>query len=128
MWLFLEIHMNIYKNENFAHNELTQSGPYTFKNGLIQIGDDADETVGHVLTTYYGCRKLEADEIKALVKERKTAAAAEAKAQLQADAVAKLAAEEKAKADALAQEEADKLEAEEKAAAEAKANETVNKL
>ena len=122
-----------YYNKNHAQHDQLRSGPYVFRNGLIKTDDANDSTVGPILVTFYGCRKV--SDVEALaVLEKYNSSALETegeliKAQIAADKAkaeddakkAKVAADEdSAKAEALKAEAAKaKAEADAKAKAEA---------
>ena len=122
-----------YYNKNHAQHDQMRSGPYVFRNGLIKTDDANDSTVGPILVTFYGCRKV--SDVEALaVLEKYNSSALETegeliKAQIAADKAkaeddakkAKVAADEdSAKAEALKAEAAKaKAEADAKAKAEA---------
>ena len=122
-----------YYNKNHAQHDQLRSGPYVFRNGLIKTDDASDSTVGPILVTFYGCRKV--SDVEALaVLEKYNSSALETegeliKAQIAADKAkaeddakkAKVAADEdSAKAEALKAEAAKaKAEADAKAKAEA---------
>ena len=121
-----------YYNKNHAQHDQLHSGPYVFRNGLIKTDDANDSTVGPILVTFYGCRKV--SDVEALaVLEKYNSSALETegeliKAQIAADKAkaeddakkAKVAADEdSAKAEALKAETAKKLEADAKAKADA---------
>ena len=124
-----------YYNKNHAQHDQLHSGPYVFRNGLIKTDDANDSTVGPILVTFYGCRKV--SDVEALaVLEKYNSSALETegeliKAQIAADKAkaeddakkAKVAADEdSAKAEALKAEAAKaKAEADAKAKAEADA-------
>ena len=124
-----------YYNKNHAQHDQLRSGPYVFRNGLIKTDDANDSTVGPILVTFYGCRKV--SDVEALaVLEKYNSSALETegeliKAQIAADKAkaeddakkAKVAADEdSAKAEALKAEAAKaKAEADAKAKAEADA-------
>ena len=124
-----------YYNKNHAQHDQMRSGPYVFRNGLIKTDDANDSTVGPILVTFYGCRKV--SDVEALaVLEKYNSSALETegeliKAQIAADKAkaeddakkAKVAADEdSAKAEALKAEAAKaKAEADTKAKAEADA-------
>ena len=134
MALFGVIEMpQYYYNKNHAQHDQLRSGPYVFRNGLIKTDDANDSTVGPILVTFYGCRKV--SDVEALaVLEKYNSSALETegeliKAQIAADKAkaeddakkAKVAADEdSAKAEALKAEAAKaKAEADAKAKAEA---------
>ena len=124
-----------YYNKNHAQHDQLRSGPYVFRNGLIKTDDANDSTVGPILVTFYGCRKV--SDVEALaVLEKYNSSALETegeliKAQIAADKAkaeddakkAKVAADEdSAKAEALKAlkaETVNKLEADAKAKADA---------
>ena len=124
-----------YYNKNHAQHDQMRSGPYVFRNGLIKTDDANDSTVGPILVTFYGCRKV--SDVEALaVLEKYNSSALETegeliKAQIAADKAkaeddakkAKVAADEdSAKAEALKAlkaETVNKLEADAKAKADA---------
>ena len=124
-----------YYNKNHAQHYQLRSGPYVFRNGLIKTDDANDSTVGPILVTFYGCRKV--SDVEALaVLEKYNSSALETegeliKAQIAADKAkaeddakkAKVAADEdSAKAEALKAEAAKaKAEADAKAKTEADA-------
>ena len=124
-----------YYNKNHAQHDQMRSGPYVFRNGLIKTDDANDSTVGPILVTFYGCRKV--SDVEALaVLEKYNSSALETegeliKAKIAADKAkaeddakkAKVAADEdSAKAEALKAEAAKaKAEADAKAKAEADA-------
>ncbi len=124
-----------YYNKNHAQHDQLRSGPYVFRNGLIKTDDANDSTVGPILVTFYGCRKV--SDVEALaVLEKYNSSALETegeliKAQIAVDKAkaeddakkAKVAADEdSAKAEALKAEAAKaKAEADAKAKAEADA-------
>lgn len=114
-----------YYNKNHAQHDQMRSGPYVFRNGLIKTDDANDSTVGPILVTFYGCRKV--SDVEALaVLEKYNSSALETegeliKAQIAAD---KAKAEDDAKkAKAAADEDSAKAEA-----LKALKAETVNKL
>ena len=88
-----------YFNPNFREQEVTQSGPYVFKFGVIVVDESAKKTVGPILTNFYGCKEISAKQAAAHLKKAATdsqeaqAAAEEAERQ---EAEAKLAAEQAA--------------------------------
>ena len=114
-----------YYNKNHAQHDQMRSGPYVFRNGLIKTDDANDSTVGPILVTFYGCRKV--SDVEALaVLEKYNSSALETegeliKAQIAAD---KAKAEDDAKK---AKVTADKDSAKAEALKALKA-ETVNKL
>ena len=112
-----------YYNKNHAQHDQLRSGPYVFRNGLIKTDDANDSTVGPILVTFYGCRKV--SDVEALaVLEKYNSSALETegeliKAQIAAD---KAKAEDDAKkAKAAADEDSAKAEALKAEAAKAKA-------
>lgn len=112
-----------YYNKNHAQHDQLRSGPYVFRNGLIKTDDANDSTVGPILVTFYGCRKV--SDVEALaVLEKYNSKALETegeliKAQIAAD---KAKAEDDAKkAKAAADEDSAKAEALKAEAAKAKA-------
>ena len=112
-----------YYNKNHAQHDQMRSGPYVFRNGLIKTDDANDSTVGPILVTFYGCRKV--SDVEALaVLEKYNSSALETegeliKAQIAAD---KAKAEDDAKkAKAAADEDSAKAEALKAEAAKAKA-------
>ena len=124
-----------YYNKNHAQHDQLRSGPYVFRNGLIKTDDANDSTVGPILVTFYGCRKVSDVEVLAVL-EKYNSSALETegeliKAQIAADKAkaeddakkAKVAADEdSAKAEALKAlkaETVNKLEADAKAKADA---------
>lgn len=122
-----------YYNKNHAQHDQMRSGPYVFRNGLIKTDDANDSTVGPILVTFYGCRKV--SDVEALaVLEKYNSSALETegeliKAQIAADKAkaeddakkAKVAADEdSAKAEALKAEAAKAKAAKAKAEADAK--------
>ena len=113
-----------YYNKNHAQHDQLRSGPYVFRNGLIKTDDANDSTVGPILVTFYGCRKV--SDVEALaVLEKYNSSALETegeliKAQIAAD---KAKAEDDAKkAKAAADEDSAKAEALKAEAAKAKAD------
>ena len=123
-----------YYNKNHAQHDQLRSGPYVFRNGLIKTDDANDSTVGPILVTFYGCRKV--SDVEALaVLEKYNSSALETegeliKAQIAADKAkaeddakkAKAAADEdSAKAEALKAEALKAEAAKAKAEADAKA-------
>ena len=94
-----------YFNPNFREQEITQSGPYVFKFGVIVVDESAKKTVGPIITNFYGCKEISAKQAASHLKKAASgsqeaqAAAEEAERQ---EAAAKLAAEQAA-ADAEAQ-------------------------
>ena len=106
-----------YYNKNHAQHDQMRSGPYVFRNGLIKTDDANDSTVGPILVTFYGCRKV--SDVEALaVLEKYNSSALETEGEL---IKAQIAAD-KAKAEALKAEAAKaKAEADAKAKAEADA-------
>ena len=88
-----------YFNPNFREQEVTQSGPYVFKFGVIVVDESAKKTVGPILTNFYGCKEISAKQAAAHLKkaaadsQEAQAAAEEAERQ---EAAAKLAAEQAA--------------------------------
>lgn len=88
-----------YFNPIFREQEVTQSGPYVFKFGVIAVGESAKKTVGPILTNFYGCKEISAKQAAAHLKkaaadsQEAQAAAEEAERQ---EAAAKLAAEQAA--------------------------------
>ena len=124
-----------YYNKNHAQHDQMRSGPYVFRNGLIKTDDANDSTVGPILVTFYGCRKVsDVEALAVLEKYNSSALGTEGeliKAQIAADKAkaeddakkAKVAADEdSAKAEALKAEAAKaKAEADAKAKAEADA-------
>lgn len=98
--LFGELKMTQhYFNPNFREQEVTQSGPYVFKFGVIVVDESAKKTVGPILTNFYGCKEISAKQAAAHLKkaaadsQEAQAAAEEAERQ---EAAAKLAAEKAA--------------------------------
>lgn len=123
-----------YYNKNHAHHDQLRSGPYVFRNGLIKTDDANDSTVGPILVTFYGCRKvsdvealavLEKYNSKALETEgvliKEKIAADKAKAAEEAKKAKADAVEDAAKAEALKAAMDEKLEADKKAKEEADA-------
>ena len=124
-----------YYNKNHAQHDQLRSGPYVFRNGLIKTDDANDSTVGPILVTFYGCRKVSDVEALAVLEKYNSSALetegelikaqiAADKAKAEADAKkAKVAADEdSAKAEALKAEAAKaKADADKKAKAEADA-------
>ena len=123
-----------YYNKNHAQHDQLRSGPYVFRNGLIKTDDANDSTVGPILVTFYGCRKVSDVEALAVLEKYNSSAletegelikaqiaADKAKAKAEDDAKkAKVAADEdSAKAEALKAETAKKLKADAKAKADA---------
>lgn len=88
-----------YFNPNFREQEVTQSGPYIFKFGVIVVDESAKKTVGPILTNFYGCKEISAKQAAAHLKK---AAAGSQEAQTAAEeaerqeAAAKLTAEKAA--------------------------------
>ena len=88
-----------YFNPNFREQEITQSGPYVFKFGVIVVDESAKKTVGPILTNFYGCKEISAKQAATHLKKAASgsqeaqAAAEEAERQ---EAAAKLAAEQAA--------------------------------
>ena len=112
-----------YYNKNHAQHDQLRSGPYVFRNGLIKTDDANDSTVGPILVTFYGCRKV--SDVEALaVLEKYNSSALETegeiiKAQIAAD---KAKAEDDAKkAKVAADKDSEKAEALKAEAAKAKA-------
>ena len=116
-----------YYNKNHAQHDQMRSGPYVFRNGLIKTDDANDSTVGPILVTFYGCRKVsDVEALAVLEKYNSTAletegelikaeiAADKAKAEDDAKKVKAAADEDSAKAEALKAETAKKLEADAK--------------
>ena len=88
-----------YFNPNFREQEITQSGPYVFKFGVIVVDESAKKTVGPILTNFYGCKEISAQQAathlkKAADSQEAQASAEEAERQ---EVAAKLAATEEAK-------------------------------
>lgn len=124
-----------YYNKNHAQHDQMRSGPYVFRNGLIKTDDANDSTVGPILVTFYGCRKVsDVEALAVLEKYNSTAletegelikakiAADKAKAEDDATKAKAAADEDSAKAEALKAETAKaKAEADAKAKAEADA-------
>ena len=123
-----------YYNKNHATHDQLRSGPYVFRNGLIKTDDANDSTVGPILVTFYGCRKvsdvealavLEKYNSKALETEgvliKEKIAADKAKAAEEAKKAKADAADDAAKAEALKAAMNEKLEADKKAKEEADA-------
>ena len=118
-----------YYNKNHAQHDQLRSGPYVFRNGLIKTDDANDSTVGPILVTFYGCRKV--SDVEALaVLEKYNSSALETegeliKAQIAAD---KAKAEDDAKkAKVAADEDSAKAEAAKKLEADAKAKADADK-
>ena len=88
-----------YFNPNFREQEITQSGPYVFKFGVIVVDESAKKTVGPILTNFYGCKEISAKQaathLKKAASGSQEAQAAAEEAQRQ-EAEAKLAAEQAA--------------------------------
>ena len=116
-----------YYNKNHAQHDQMRSGPYVFRNGLIKTDDANDSTVGPILVTFYGCRKVsDVEALAVLEKYNSTAletegelikaeiAADKAKAEDDAKKAKAAADEDSAKAEALKAETAKKLEADAK--------------
>ena len=84
-----------YFNPNFREQEITQSGPYVFKFGVIVVDESAKKTVGPILTNFYGCKEISAKQAATHLKKTASgsqeaqAAAEEAERQEAADADAK---------------------------------------
>lgn len=78
--------MAYYYNPNFEASPETNSGPYTFKHGLIQTTDDNDDVVGQILQNFYGCEKVEKAKVKEIMTKYKTTAAPAAEASAEAEA------------------------------------------
>lgn len=91
---------------NAAHSKGTVNlGPYKFKNGYLRTTSANDAVVGLMLVTYYGCRKLTAEEEaekdaewQAAREARESAAAKQESSQLSDEEQAKIHAELEAKA------------------------------
>lgn len=98
-----------YFNPNFREQEITQSGPYVFKFGVIVVDESAKKTVGPILENFYGCKEISAKQAATHLKK---AAADSVEAQA--------AAEEAERQEVAAKEAAEKATAE----AEAKSSET----
>lgn len=94
-----------YFNPNFREQEVTQSGPYAFKFGVIAVDDPAKKTVGPILTNFYGCKEISAKQaathLKKAAADSQEAQAAAEEAERQ-EAEAKLAAEQAAAAEVAA--------------------------
>lgn len=56
--------MSLYFNETHKKG-IVQLGPYTFKNGYIRTSPANDQTIGRILTQFYGCVRLTDEEEKA---------------------------------------------------------------
>lgn len=88
-----------YFNPNFREQEVTQSGPYIFKFGVIVVDESAKKTVGPILMNFYGCKEISAKQAAAHLKKAaagsQEAQAADEEAERQ-EAEAKLAAEQAA--------------------------------
>ena len=118
--------MPLYFNENHSKG-VVQLGPYTFKGGYYRTSVGNDSTIGPILTTFYGCRRLTDEEEAAKNKEwaaKKNPTSDlsdEEKANIQRELEEKLKAETAAKAKAKEEAEAKaKEEAEAKTKAESK--------
>ena len=89
-----------YFNSNFRDQEITQSGPYVFKFGVIAVDESAKKTVEPILTNYYGCKEISAKQaathLKKAAADSQEAQAAAEEAERQ-EVAAKLAATEEAK-------------------------------
>ena len=90
-----------YFNPNFREQEITQSGPYVFKFGVIAVDESAKKTVEPILTNFYGCKEISAKQAathlkKAAADSQEAQAAAEQAAAEQAAAAAAAAAEAEA--------------------------------
>ena len=99
--LFGELKMTQhYFNPNFRDQEITQSGPYVFKFGVIAVDESAKKTVEPILTNYYGCKEISAKQaathLKKAAADSQEAQAAAEEAERQ-EVAAKLAATEEAK-------------------------------
>ena len=99
--LFGELKMTQhYFNPNFREQEITQSGPYVFKFGVIAVDESAKKTVEPILTNYYGCKEISAKQaathLKKAAADSQEAQAAAEEAERQ-EVAAKLAATEEAK-------------------------------
>ena len=124
--LFGELEMTQhYFNPNFRDQEITQSGPYVFKFGVIVVDESAKKTVGPILTNFYGCKEISAKQAATHLKK---AAADSQEAQAAAEEAERQEAEAKeAAAKEAAAKEAAAKEAAEKAAAEAEATSSETK-
>ena len=90
--LFGELKMTQhYFNPNFREQEITQSGPYVFKFGVIAVDESAKKTVEPILTNYYGCKEISAKQAATHLKK---AAADSQEAQAAAEQAAAEAAAE----------------------------------
>ena len=89
-----------YFNPNFREQEITQSGPYVFKFGVIAVDESAKKTVEPILTNFYGCKEISAKQaathLKKAAADSQEAQAAAEEAERQ-EVAAKLAATEEAK-------------------------------
>ena len=99
--LFGELKMTQhYFNPNFREQEITQSGPYVFKFGVIAVDESAKKTVEPILTNFYGCKEISAKQaathLKKAAADSQEAQAAAEEAERQ-EVAAKLAATEEAK-------------------------------
>ena len=94
-----------YYNKNHAQHDQLRSGPYVFRNGLIKTDDASDSTVGPILVTFYGCRKV--SDVEALaVLEKYNSKALETEgvliqAKIESDKAKTVEEAKKAKADAV---------------------------
>lgn len=90
--LFGELKMTQhYFNSNFRDQEITQSGPYVFKFGVIAVDESAKKTVEPILTNFYGCKEISAKQAATHLKK---AAADSQEAQAAAEQAAAEAAAE----------------------------------
>ena len=80
-----------YFNSNFRDQEITQSGPYVFKFGVIAVDESAKKTVEPILTNFYGCKEISAKQAATHLKK---AAADSQEAQAAAEQAAAEAAAE----------------------------------
>lgn len=109
--------MAFYYNENFKGVQNVQSGPYTFKYGLIQTSEQNDATVGPILVNFYGCKKVKAETATKILKQHQPESAETSKVEnLSAQEAAAKTAEEAKKAAVEAEREAEIKAAEELAA------------
>lgn len=119
-----------YYNKNHAAHDQLRSGPYVFRNGLIKTDDANDSTVGPILVTFYGCRKVSDVEALAVLEKYNSKAleteGALIQAKIESDKAKTVEEAKKAKADAAddaAKAEALKAAADEKLEADKKAKE-----
>ena len=84
-----------YFNPNFREQEITQSGPYVFKFGVIAVDESAKKTVEPILTNFYGCKEISAKQAATHLKK----AAADSQEAQAAEQAAEQAAAEQAAAE-----------------------------